>query len=261
MSTKFYLRSVAATAAFMAVALAPVHAAPETFFAVDSAAGGSVPANSLSAAKKADFLSTLSTSTSEGFETLTPGAPPSAASPLSIFSGAAKITQTLDPLGLNSGNLESSSANGRFNTTGGASSGLWWRASMPFTITFGAAINAFGFYITDLGDFAGAMTLHLYSGDTLLDDVAVGSDPGKRDGSLAFFALSTASYRFNRIVFDIAQASGTAADSYDQVGFDDLVIGERATGGGTAPEPASLALAGLSLGLLAAARRRKLPQA
>ena len=66
---------------------------------------------------------------------------------------------------------------------------------------------------------------------------------------------------YTRVRFDIKQ-TGTVPLSYDVFGLDDLLIAVAKTDvPNPAPEPATLALAVLSLGALAATRRRKTTRA
>lgn len=157
---------------------------------------------------------------------------------------------------------------GRFNTTGGFSSGAWasgkwWEATGDFTITFDAAISAFGFFLTDSNDFEGRLDLVLIleDGTEVSDPKTSGitGSPGTESGSLQFFGLVDDARKFKGVRFDITQKAGTAPSDYDVFGLDDLLIGtaNASTPPVPVPEPASLALAALSLGALAATRRRR----
>lgn len=153
---------------------------------------------------------------------------------------------------------------GRFNTTGGYSNstweaGKWWEATGDFDIEFASGVNAFGFFITDSNDFLGQLDLVLFdtSGNrTPIEDITGTS--GQANGSLQFFGFFDDAKTYMKVSFDITQPAGTAPQSYDVFGLDDLLIGAvKSDPPNPAPEPATLALAVLSLGILAATRRRK----
>lgn len=162
---------------------------------------------------------------------------------------------------------------GRFDTTGDANK-RWWLTSNAFVLDFGAAgVNALGFYATDVGDFRGSFEIELVraNGDGTTTSVTQVFMPGQNSASsstpsanmnngwLQFFAFyDPEGLTYNQVIFRIGQQSGLDPDDYDYLGFDDFVVGTfESGGGGSTPEPGSLALVGAALLGVTAARRRK----
>lgn len=231
-----------------------------TFFGSDGDAMGAIPSPSNAVVARANFTSALVSSIGESFESpsIVAGTTPTAANPLSIFSGNASLFRNDGTFGnakIENEPFVEGVPTGRFNTSS-PGAGKWWEASAAFSLNFSTATQALGFYGTDFGDFDGMLTLSFFSGLTAIDlDVAVPSSVGS-NGSLLFFGYIN-STAFDRVVFNIAQANPGDLGSYDILGFDDVIMGMA---NGTppppgVPEPGTLALVALSLGLLAARRR------
>jgi hypothetical protein len=168
------------------------------------------------------------------------------------------------------------SATGRFDTSGTDANNFpswWFETDQSFTVSFGGAYNAFGFYSTDAGDFGGTFTITLLNIDgsdasticvTTANAAFAAQNPacqvvsGSSNGGLLFFGFTDAqSAGYSGIRFNIMQGADTG-NGPDIIGFDDMVIGNVAQVSGNVPEPTSLALAALALlGAGAAARRQR----
>jgi hypothetical protein len=246
-------------------------AAPQVFFDFDLVTE-TLPVNGKSAAARSAFLGNLSSSVSDSFQSFPANQRPTAGSPLTMLGGSAKLT----PIGTRTAGsviAEAAGGNsGRFNTSQDCVAGngcKWYETSQSFEITFTDAVSALGFFGTDFNDFKSTLSI-----DFILDEPAVpgvfGVNAGVTKGSVTlpavgssggvlFFGYVADAFKFNRVVFNIDQSKAINPrdpSTYDFLGFDDVVAGNF-QGPVVLPEPASLGLVGLSIGLLALSRRRK----
>jgi len=151
---------------------------------------------------------------------------------------------------------------GRFNTSPGADDpeGMILESGAGFTITFDQAVQAFGFYGTDIGDFGGSLTLELYvtgeeaaPSQTLTvfqaNTPTASADPA--GGSLLFFGFFDSAKSYKKVSF-------VQSSAFDGFGYDDMVVAALTDvpPPNPTPEPAGLALLGAAFAAAALARRR-----
>lgn len=262
------LMHVLSCAALTLVTMGAVHATPTVYSG--TVAGGDEPLTDFGDAGQArkDFLGKLADGSvrTEGFEQLSLGQYADSKE-VALFKDAASLKGAGEVKSAPYGPPNNGSPGeyfGRFNTTEGG--GQWWETSTPFSITFTSPVSAFGFYLTDLGDFDGTLWLLLYAradNNTPSARLAIEAPQDATNGSLTFFGFVDDKGQYARIDFSITQGTCNEGDECpeDFIGFDDLTFGalrqdEPPPNG--APEPTSLALLALALlGLAWSSRFRR----
>ncbi len=231
---------------------------PTIITGVDPAPGGQVLPDRAPALQRNTFLASLSSYRVETFDLYTPTPTPIVSLAL---TGIGTLQQAeLDPEDPDRprGLLEDDPSEGRFNTTPVVEPPIgaptWWETPITFTMLLSETISAFGFFCTDIGDFDGVLTLQLLNTATGASVVERIPSSGS-SGSLLFYGISDDELRFDQVTFGIDQPG--SEDTWDYIGFDDLVFGNvrLIPDPPGVPEPGSLLLAGAALVAAGAARR------
>lgn len=249
MTTRLSIKSLLTLAVAMG-SVAGAHAASQEFYADQLTAV--TPADA-----RAAFLSATTGVQAEGFESAPLGIP---AVPLSLFGGQGTLTQ--GPFSNGIVKQSTQVVNGRFNTTPNCNAVTgckWWETPNSFEVTLGSLKSAFGFFATDLGDLGGAISLDFWNDATPVRSGIAVTQPTQTSG-LLFFGYIDDTFSFNRVSFNVTQTNANPS-RFDYIGFDDILMGTRASvvlppPSNAVSAPTSLALVGLSLALLAASRRR-----
>lgn len=180
--------------------------------------------------KRAEFLAALVGVGSEGFESLTVGADGPFVLTFPGTSGDVTATlQSVDPEFPNDVEVRADQTGGgeffgRWNTTPGGSKFI--QASYDFEIVFSSPVSAFGFYGTDVGDFAAAMQVVLTDTNATTELLTVRAAEGQApNGSLLFWGFIDSDKQYTKITFQIDQAEVDPGE-FDVFGFDDMVIGD-----------------------------------
>jgi hypothetical protein len=179
------------------------------YFGENTEPGGEVVLDPVTARNQflARLDNTVQTEDFEGFQE--PDEPPLA---LSFDGSAGAITATLTGIG----QIYSSDGAGRFATSGVN----LFEVVSDFQITFDTPISAFGFYGTDIGDFAGQLTVTLVDTDAASTTLTVNNLVNGPDGMLLFWGFVDDAKRYVSITF------GNTGGPGDVFGFDDMVVAD-----------------------------------
>ena len=265
--------------AITAAAATSVQAAAVSYFGnnpnasggvVDAIGAGLDPAN-----QRNLFRNSLATSQTETFNMTPAGGMGLTATIGNLFSAGSGVSLTASDISpfstsrvQNNYNGTGGTWTGRFDTTANlatlpvipvSTSGWFETNRASISIDFTTAVSAFGTFMTDVGDFRGSLRVDVFSvgGGLLWGSDLISAGASTVQGGLAFFGYTNDTTQFNRVLFTVVQPAGVPVGQYDFVGFDDFITGTLRSTGGTVPEPASLALVGLSLAMLGATRRRR----
>jgi hypothetical protein len=253
-------------------------AEPSIYFGTDVGPLTSVLDGSASKEARSLFEAKLASQRNEEFVTRTDN-PSDLPNPL--FGGDPKVTLSGEGTVTNAdcGPEENDPCTGRFDTTPGGGTS-WWESASIFTLEFEDPISAFGFYATDVGDFNARLLVRLFEGTasqpsgndsefiTVIEGPTGGEEEGPEppNGSLLFWGFTDATTQYWKIEFVVDQYDRACSESgkCDFVGFDSLVFGPLKRfvepPPTDIPEPGTLALGALSLGLLGFARRHRRPR-
>jgi len=190
----------------LALAPAQSHAA-QFFFGEDPNANESLPVPK-SADAEQDFLSNLTGTGTEDFESFSDGE----TSPLNLaFPGAGTATLT------GNSEIDTGQSGGRFPISG---SKFLENSTTDFEIDFDQSVAAFGFYGTDNGDIGGDVTISYQNSSIPQQTLDVSGSPNGAalySGTIA----STPSEQFDGITI------GNTAAGSDVFGFDDMTVGSQ----------------------------------
>lgn len=253
MAKSQFNRLLAASAVAFGLSMTPqVNATQLTFFGEDLGLGeGTVlPAasriNSTNASNS--FLGSLINPGIETFEGIAAGS--GAGTAINFANG---ITATMGGIGsvisLTDGVTNGA---GRYGVTDDADRDeRYWEAgggSNATSISFSQGVAAFGFWGIDIGDFNGQLTVTTAGG--LNQVFNIGNSINISGGSVLFWGIIDDANTFTSVAF------GNTGSGADYFAFDDFTIGslEQVQ---HVPEPVTLALLGIGLAGVAAARRRK----
>lgn len=242
MTIKSILSAIGVTALIGGIGVGSAQAAPVIFFGEDLNAGAAAGVNSVAA--RTNFLASLTGVGSQDFESFAggTGTPINVSFPGSVGAISAALTATSGVQVVNAPSV------GRFATSG--TNYLEVSSGAAFTLTFGTAIGAFGFYGTDIGDFVPTnMVMTLTDINNVSTQQIVGHTLGAANNNSLFWGFTDTTNSYTSITFSNPGGG-------DVFGFDDFVIGDRQQIVAV-PEPGVLAVFGLGLLGLGIARRKR----
>lgn len=225
------------------IGIGGAQAAPVIFFGEDLAVGSTVGPNSNAA--RVSFLGSLTGVGNQDFESFASGTgtPINVSFPGSVGSISAALTST------GGVSVDSAPNAGRFATSG--TNYLEVASGSAFTLTFGTAISAFGFFGTDIGDFVPSnMVMTLTDINSVSTQQIVGHSIGSGgNNNSLFWGFTDTTNSYTSITFSNPGGG-------DIFGFDDFVIGDQQQIVAMT-EPGMIAVFGLGLLGLGIARRKR----
>ena len=229
-------RWYALTAGALLCVSTTTHAGFDVYFGEDSVGGNPAASRPNSDAAQVDFLNQLTGVGTEDFESFPPH--PTTTVPFNVNFGPDTATLSgslVFLLGAPTGGLLFGTSGDNFIGVNGAGS---------FSISFSSPQGAFGFYGTDIGDFAGQLVLTLTNGSTV--DIDVPHTVSGPNGQVLYFGIvaQTVSDIFTSVTFSNSGGTG------DAFGFDDLTIGRVEQISGINPGPEFQALLNRQMGTL-----------
>jgi hypothetical protein len=183
-------------------------------------------------AARDSFLALLTGVGTEDFEGFPAG--PSTPSTIDVDFGVAGVATLV---GDSDSYVRSGTNAGRFPISG---ENYWRSSSGNFTLNFSNEIAAFGFYGTDLGDFAGNISLNTSNGAVINYDIP--HTINAPNASVVYWGVINTDNPFTSVSF---QNTGSGVDRF---GFDDFTIGSVEQVQPVIPEPGTVLL--LSTGLI-----------
>lgn len=233
----------------LALSAAPAQAATITTFYGEN----TKPANIVTGAPKsakANFLAHVGAVGVENFSGFSDGTD----LPLELKFVGTSVTATLQGSGFVA--EDTGGGLGRFNTTDAddvPTAGNYVSSATRLLMAFNQNMMAFGLMVTDLGDFEGSLLVRLFNdGQQVGEALTVPATGGVESGSLLFWGVKVAGGSFDSLSID----NLSIETSGDRAGFDDFLV-RAAERGQPVSAPGMLALAGLGLAGLGAARRRR----
>ncbi|NEQ39423.1 MAG: PEP-CTERM sorting domain-containing protein [Okeania sp. SIO3I5] len=212
----------------------PAKAMPIQFFGEDLGANSSFVPNGNAVDAQNAFLSKLSDTSTEDFESSTLGV---SSHRLSFTGSAGTIGGVLRS---NPGSFVSNGMSGIFPTSGSQV----WQSNSRFSIEFETPIVALGFFVEDVEVNPLTLQLDLVGGGT--KDILIDSTVRAPNGGLTYFGFIDKDQPFTRVTF----LEPTRGDGY---GFDDITVAEQVQ---SVPEPSTILGTFMALGFGALLKKK-----